>query len=215
MEVITWDCQFGRNYIPRVCCEPWALLVNLRKENVLRSLGFAHCAGLQLHVNSIILEWLGLERTQRFKPTAQAGSPRAGNPGLCPQFLGLWVFNIPREGDSTPPLGSLFQFMVRLTVKFFLSFRWNFLHSSFFPLPLVLLYHLADPKGSTGVFFFSSRTLSIFYRLIEKKPKSLKSWNTVCVVSLEILYYNIDECISVYASSCTSQFWPSILHTKV
>ena len=49
------------------------------------------------------------------------------------------VLNISREGDSTAPLGSLFQCSVTLRgKKFFLMFRRNFLWPSLCPLPLVL-----------------------------------------------------------------------------
>jgi len=49
------------------------------------------------------------------------------------------VLNISREGDSTTPLGSLFQGSVTLRgKKFFLMFSWNFLCFSLCPLPLVL-----------------------------------------------------------------------------
>jgi len=51
------------------------------------------------------------------------------------QFL-----NTSRDGDSTTPLGSPFQYSVTLRVKkFFLMFRWNFLCFSLCLLPLVLL----------------------------------------------------------------------------
>jgi len=44
------------------------------------------------------------------------------------------VLDISKEGDSTIPLGSLFQCSATLKVKkFFLMFRWNFLCFSFYP----------------------------------------------------------------------------------
>jgi len=49
------------------------------------------------------------------------------------------VLKISRAGESTTPLGSLFQGSVTLRVKkFFLMFSWNFLCFSLCPLPLVL-----------------------------------------------------------------------------
>ena len=49
------------------------------------------------------------------------------------------VLNISREGESTTPLGNLFQSSVTLRgKKFFLMFSWNFLCFSLCPLPLVL-----------------------------------------------------------------------------
>lgn len=45
------------------------------------------------------------------------------------------VLEYHQEGD----LGNLFQGTATLTVRFFLTFRWNFLYISFCPLPLVLL----------------------------------------------------------------------------
>ena len=45
------------------------------------------------------------------------------------------VLNISREGDSTTPLGSLFQCSITLRgKKFFLIFSWNFLCFSLYPL---------------------------------------------------------------------------------
>jgi len=59
--------------------------------------------------------------------------------------LSRWVLNISREGDSTAPLGNLFQCSVTLRVKkFFLGFRWNFPGFSLCPFSLVLLL------GTTG-----------------------------------------------------------------
>jgi len=50
-----------------------------------------------------------------------------------------WVLNISREGESTTPLGNLFQGSITLKVKkFFLVFRRNFLGFILCPLPLVL-----------------------------------------------------------------------------
>ena len=49
------------------------------------------------------------------------------------------VWNISREGDSTPSLGSLCQCSITLRgKKFFLIFSWNFLCFGLCPLPLVL-----------------------------------------------------------------------------
>jgi len=54
-------------------------------------------------------------------------------------------WNISREGDSTVPLGSLFQCSVTLRgKKFFLMFSWNFPGFDLCPLPLVL------SLGATG-----------------------------------------------------------------
>lgn len=209
---MTWDCQIGRKDILRVCCELWALLVNLRKENILGSLGSAHSAACESQNPSMA----GLGRDTRLIQSnlaAQGGSQEQVTQHCVhhPWDCGFWL----SPGKETPhPSGQPVPVHGHLTGKFFLPFRRNFLHSSFFPLPLILLHHPAEPGGSTGGFFFPSTSLSIFYRLIGKKPKSPKCWNTVWVASLEILYY-IDECISVSGSSCTSQFWPSILHTKV
>ena len=50
------------------------------------------------------------------------------------------IWSVSRQGDSTASLGSLFQCSVILTVKkFFLLLRWDFLCSSLYPLPLVML----------------------------------------------------------------------------
>jgi len=65
--------------------------------------------------------------------------PKQGHLQQAAQNLSRQVLNISREGDSTTPLGSLFQCSVNLRgKKFFLMFRRNFLCLSLCPLPLVL-----------------------------------------------------------------------------
>lgn len=57
-----------------------------------------------------------------------------------------------RAGGSTTSLGRLFQWSNSLTVKkFFLVFVWNFLHSSFCSLPLLLLPLLPATEKSLAL----------------------------------------------------------------
>ena len=61
------------------------------------------------------------------------------------------VLNIFREGDSTTSVGSLFLCSVTLTArKVFLMLIWNFLHSSFCLLPLVLILWHAGLWNNLG-----------------------------------------------------------------
>jgi len=64
--------------------------------------------------------------------------PKHGHLQQAVRTVSRWVLNISREGDSTIPLGSLFQCSVTLRVKKFCIFSWNFLCFSLCRLPLVL-----------------------------------------------------------------------------
>ena len=76
------------------------------------------------------------------------------------------IWKISREGDSTTPLGSLFQCSVTLRVKkFFLMFSWNFLCFGLRPLPLVL-------SLGTEIHFRKTK--------LEKKERTMKKFPFSC-----------------------------------
>ena len=74
-----------------------------------------------------------------------------------------WIFDIFKDGGSTVSLGNLFQGLTILTVKkFFLTFRWSFLHFHLCPLPVVLSLgitktNLAPSHPLTGYFYILIR----------------------------------------------------------
>lgn len=77
----------------------------------------------------------------------QAGSLGAHLSGITTRR----VLNIFREGDSTTSVGSLFLCSVTLSArKVFLMLIWNFLHSSFCLLPLVLILWHAGLWNNLG-----------------------------------------------------------------
>ena len=70
------------------------------------------------------------------------------------------VLNISREGDSTTPLGSLFQCCVTLREKkFFLMFSWNFLCFSLCPLPLVLSLGTTEKSLAPSIMQLASKRM--------------------------------------------------------
>ena len=88
--------------------------------------------------------------------------------------LGSWnrLFRtFSRDGDSTTPLGSLFQYLIILsgknkqTNKHFLKFRWNFIHLILCPLPLVL------PLGTTEKFVFFILSIWMFIHIVMIPPE--------------------------------------------
>jgi len=100
---------------------------------MLLSLCFANIFQLAF----LITECSGLEGTSG--SSSPTPLPKQGHPEQAAQDLIQVGLNISREGDTTAPLGSLFQGSVTLTVKkFFLLFSQNVLCFSLCLLPLVL-----------------------------------------------------------------------------
>jgi len=93
------------------------------------------------------------------------------------------VLNIPREGDSTAPLGSLFQCSITLRMKkFFLVFRWNFLCFSLCPLPFALSLGTTEKSLAPFSWHPPLRHLWAFIRIPESMKSSLSN-QQVCKVS--------------------------------
>ena len=87
------------------------------------TVAFATWKGIFISQNHRITEWSGLEGTS----VGHLGQPPCRS-RVTQSRLHRRVLNISREGDSTGPLGSLFQCSITLRVKkLFLIFSWNFL----------------------------------------------------------------------------------------
>lgn len=83
-----------------------------------------------------LTEWLRLGGTsggRLVQPSAPAGPPQS----CLPSTTSWQLLKISRE-ETAPPLDSLCQGLVTPSQKCLLMFRWNLLHFSLCPMPLIL-----------------------------------------------------------------------------
>lgn len=86
-------------------------------------------------------EWLGISGSH----SVQSPCSSRLTYSCLPRTMSIWLWNIPRSGDTTTTLNNLCQCLVSLTVKkLLLSLRGNLLCFTLCLLPLVLLL------GTTG-----------------------------------------------------------------
>lgn len=94
-------------------------------------------------VTCYFTEWIRLEGTTRgdvIQPACWSRFPYS----MLFRNVSRLLWSISRDTDTTTSLGILFQCWVTLRVKFLLTFRWNFLGSSF--CHCLLSYCLAPPR---------------------------------------------------------------------